>query len=103
MDLTRNPGLSIRGNSRWPNMFILPKEIRDAIPSYGARALVFDAVRGSTGAYRSDLGSRASVQFIVHETGKLDGEFTLFMDLDSATTRALGQFLIDLADRVEAQ
>jgi hypothetical protein len=48
-------------------------------------------------------GSRAQVQFIVHETGKLTGEFVLSVDLDSTTTRALGQFLIDLADRSESR
>ena len=103
MDQNGNKELSIRGKSQWPNMFILPREIRDAIPHYGARALVFDSVRGSTGPMRFDPSPRAQVQFIVHETGKLKVEFTLFMDLDSTTTRALGQFLIDLADRAEAQ
>jgi len=114
MDLTKRLGLSIRGKSPWPNMFIFPKELRDTIPHYGARALVFDCVYGSTNNFPAklsglvgeipfDLGPRAQLQFIVHETGKLDGKFALWMDLDSMTTRALGQFLVDLANRTEAQ
>ena len=103
MDLTIGSGVSIRGKSRWPNMFYFPKELRDAIPHYGTRALVFDSVRGSTGEHPFTQGARAQVQFIVHETGKLTGEFALLVDLDSTTARALGQFLIDLAERAETQ
>ena len=103
MDDTQETGISIRGNSQWPNMFILPNELRNAIPHYGARVLVFDSVRGSTVANPFHPGSRAQVQFIVHETGNLHGEFPLSIDLDSKTTRALGQFLIDLAARAEAK
>ena len=42
-------------------------------------------------------------ELLVHETGKLDGKFALIADLDTETTRALGQFLIDLADSAEAR
>ena len=64
---------------------------------------MFDSIRGWTGAIPFAPGTRAQVQLIVHETGKLKGEFALSMDLDATTTRALGQFLIDLADRAEKQ
>jgi hypothetical protein len=113
MDFTPSPRLAIRGKSRWPNMIVFPRELRDAIPDYGARALVFDSVGGSharspvtlsgmIGEMVVDAGLRARLQFLVHETGKLDGKFTLLVDLDRETTRALGQFLIELADRAEA-
>lgn len=78
-------------DSRWPNMFIFPKELRDAIPDYGARALVFDAVSGtptrgpaflagSPAAEALADGPRAQVRFLVHETGAYDGKFPLLLD-----------------------
>jgi len=114
MDLTKPPNLALRGKTAWPNLFVFPKELRDAIPEYGHRALVFDAVSGSTGNLPAEISGltgampfeitpRAQAQFLVHETGKLDGKFVLWVDLDSTTMRALGQFLIELADRAEAQ
>jgi hypothetical protein len=114
MDLTKAPSLALRGRAEWPNLFVFPKELRDAIPDYGARALVFDAVSGSTnnlpaeisglaGAMPFEVGPRAQAQFLVHESGKLDGKFVLWVDLDATTMRALGQFLVELADRAEAQ
>lgn len=113
MDLTKPPGLALRGTEKWPNLFFFPKELRRAIPEHSDRALLFDAVTGSTrnlpveiaglaGAPRFDGSPRAQAHFLVHETGKLDGKFVLSMDLDAATMRALGRFLIDLADRSEA-
>ena len=88
MDLTPAPSMSLRGRAAWPNLFVFPKELRDAIPDYGARALVFDAVSGSTnnlpaeisglaGAMPFEVGPRAQAQFLVHESGKLDGKFVL--------------------------
>ena len=114
MDLTKPPNLALRGTTAWPNLFVFPKELRAAIPEYGHRALVFDAVSGSTdnlpaeisglnGAMPFEIAPRAQAKFLVHETGKLDGKFVLSADLDSTTMRALGQFLIKLADRAEAQ
>ena len=108
MDLTKPPSLTLRGRAAWPNLFVFPKELRDAIPDYGARALVFDAVSGSThnfpaeisgltGAMPSEVAPRTQAQFLVHETGKLDGKFVLWVDLDSTTMRALGQFLVGLS------
>jgi hypothetical protein len=91
---------------------VFPKELRDVIPDYGSRALVFDQVRGSRsnapvslsgmiGAAQFDFGARAQIRFLVHETGKLNGQFTLLLDMDSETTRALGRFLVELADPVD--
>lgn len=114
MDLIPHGGTAIRSKSRWPNMIVFPKELRDAIPEYGSRALVFDSIRevqlgapvlayGMDGAAGYDMGTRAQVHLLVHETGELDGKFALLADLDTETTRALGQFLIDVADRAEAR
>jgi hypothetical protein len=112
MSLVPSPGFALRGKSRWPNLIVFPKELRAAIPDYGARALVFDSVSGSPAHSPLPLGvvdpavylerlSRTRIELLVHETGKLDGKFTLLVDMDSETTRALGQFLIDLAEQAE--
>ena len=114
MDLTNTPKLTLGGRPSYPNFFVFPKEIRDAIPEYGPRALVFDEVSGTTsnlpaaiaglrGATPFDVIPRAQAQFVVHESGKLNGRFLVSMDLDSATMRALGQFLLGLAQRAEEQ
>ena len=115
MDITRLPeqtGVAVRGQSQWPNTIVFPKELRDAIPEYGPRALLFDAasgtpqtfpiaVSGMRGEEFFHFGPRARAELTVHETGKLNGKYTLLMDLDSATMRALGEFLVDLANRAE--
>jgi hypothetical protein len=114
MDLIPSPGFAIRNKSRWPNTIVFPKELRDAIPDYGSRALVFDSVGGShsnapvsisgmIGETQFDFGARTQIRLLVHETGKLDGQFTLLVDLDSETTRELGKFLIEVADQAEAK
>jgi hypothetical protein len=114
MDLTNTPKLALSAPSSYPNLFVFPKELRDAIPEYGPRALVFDEVSGTTanlpaaiaglrGAMPFELAPRAQAQFVVHESGKLNGRFLVSMDLDSTTMRALGQFLLDLAQRAEEQ
>jgi hypothetical protein len=91
--------------SQWPNTITFPKELKPAIPDYGPRALVFDSIGGRhydgtsfaklMGRTVPDGGlPRAVLQMLVHETGKLDGKFTLTVDLDAETTRALGKFLV---------
>ena len=103
MELAPSSDLAVRSKSLWPNTIVFPKELRDAIPDYGSRALVFDSVSGLHSRLPVPMadGARAQIGFLVHETGKLNGQFTLLVDLDSETTRALGKFLIELADRAE--
>ncbi len=114
MHLTKPGGVAKRDDSHWPNVFIFPKELRDAIPEYGARALVFDDVSGSprswpvavsgfAGQLPTDDRPRAQVRFLVHETGAFDGKFPLLLDIDTETLRALGKFLVELADQTEAE
>ena len=107
-------GFPIQNRPRWPNTIAFPKELRDAIPTYCSRALVFDSVSGSHydgtqfavmmgRAVPDGKMARTQVQMLVHETGKLDGQFTLQVDMDAETTRALGKFLMELADQAEAK
>jgi hypothetical protein len=112
MDLIPSQGFAIQSKSRWPNTIVFPRELREAIPDYGSRALVFDSVSGSRskapvsvsgmiGETHFDFGARTQIRFLVHETGKLEGQFTLLLDLDSETTRALGRYLVELADQAD--
>jgi hypothetical protein len=115
MNVTRvqeRPGIAIRSQSQWPNTIVFPKELGDAIPVYGSRALIFDAVSGTPhtspvavsgmlGEEFFDFGPRARAELTVHESGKLNGAYNLLVDLDSPTMRALGEFFVDLADRAE--
>jgi hypothetical protein len=99
-----------KSNKPWPNTITFPKELRDAIPQYAPRALVFDSVTGAhydgnqfsalIGRYRVE-GARTRLKFQVHETGKLNGQFDLLVDMDVETTRALGKYLMDLADQAQ--
>ena len=102
--LEERPGPPIR-NSKMPNTMIFPQHLREAIPVYGGRVLVFDSVTGKTNSHFSIVptGPRAQAKLVVHETGKLNGAFDIWLDLDSDTMRALGQFFVDLADRAEAE
>jgi hypothetical protein len=112
MELTPPPAVPVRSRSPWPNTITFPKELRDAIPEYGPRALVFDSISGSHydgAAFSALLGrppaqpsARTKLNLLVHETGKLNGMFELYVDLDVETARALGKFLVDLADQAES-
>ena len=113
MELIPSSEFAIARKSQWPNTITFPKELKPAIPDYGPRVLVFDSVSGShydgtsiasmIGRPAPDtLVPRTCLELLVHETGKLDGRFSLHVDLDAETTRALGKFLVDLADRAEA-
>lgn len=112
MELIKSGQLDVRGKSRLPNTIVFPRELRDAIdPAHNSRALEFDGVEGTTNdwpvAVQGLAGAdalrspRAQARLLVHESGKLNGKFTIWMDLDAPTMRALGQFLVDLANRAE--
>ena len=111
MELIPSAGLAIAKKSTWPNTITFPKELKSAIPDYAPRVLVFDSVSGKhydgtsiasmMGRVPDSRVARTQIQLLVHETGKLDGKFNLVVDLDAETTRALGQFMIDLANQSE--
>ncbi len=113
MDLIRQGPLAAAGRFAWPNTMIFPKELRDAIPEHSARALALDSVDGTVrdgpyalaglaGAIPPGSGPRTFLRLDVHETGKSQSVYPVWIDLDPATMRALGRFMIDLADRAEA-
>jgi hypothetical protein len=81
-----------------------PRELREAIPdlpTYVGRVLDLDSMHGEAVDTFPLAGKRVAVVFVVKETGKLEGEFKVRVDLQSEAARALGQTLIQLADKAE--
>ena len=56
---------------------------------------------GRAGTIPADAGPRTFLRFDVHETGKSDAAYPVWIDLDPASMRALGKFMVELADRAE--
>jgi hypothetical protein len=106
-------GGALQKRSKLSNTIVFPKELREAIPVHSARVLEFDRVTGAANrswaeysapwllARGVDVTRRAQLKLLAHETGKLNGQFEIGIDLDAETMRALGQFLIDLANRAD--
>jgi hypothetical protein len=104
---------SVQKRSKLSNTIVFPKELREAIPVHSARVLEFDRVTGAANqswaeysapwlrARGVEVTPRAQLKLLAHETGKLNGQFEIGIDLDAETMRALGQFLIDLANRAD--
>lgn len=96
----------VRRGKRWPssqNTMSFPRELRDAIPDLPTcvgRVLELDSTTGSI----SDLypGSPpVRLRMLVKETGKLKGEFAIFIDLQPDAARGLAETLTRLADEAD--
>jgi hypothetical protein len=83
------------------NTIAFPRALRDAIPDlHGGRVLNLDSV--TAGISRAEFfGEHIQVNLTVCETGKLNGEFTVRVDLLPEAARTLGATLTRLADEVE--
>ena len=46
--------------------------------------------------------SPVRLSFLAHETGRLQGQYEIGLDLDVETLRALGEFFVTLADRADS-
>ena len=109
------PG-AVRKTKQLSNTIAFPKELRDAIPVHSSRLLEFDRVTGTTNQSWASYNpewlkaagfdtskNRAQISLLAHETGRLSGQFEIGIDLDTETMRALGKFLITLADDADAK
>jgi hypothetical protein len=112
--VSSQPGVG-RPGKQIGNTIVFPKELRDAIPTHSARVLEFDRVTGAVNRswvqaspeWLRALGyppmrPRAQINLLAHETGQLTGQFEIGIDLDADTMRALGEFLVQLADQAIA-
>jgi len=91
---------------RWPssrNTMSFPRELRDAIPDLPTcvgRVLELDSTTGTISQiYPGSPPVR--LRMLVKETGKLKGEFAVFIDLQPDAARALAETLARLADEAD--
>ena len=85
------------------NTMAFPRELRDAIPdlpTYVGRVLELDSMSAQP-THSHLFGPRVNLKLIVKETGKLHGEFTVRVDLQAESARALAATLIQLADKAD--
>ena len=90
---------------RWnpQNTMNFPRALRDAIPTLErcwGRSLKLSAITGKA-VNHVLFGPRARVKFQVEETGKLNGKFDVWMDIDPAAARGLARTLERLAEEAE--
>jgi hypothetical protein len=85
------------------NTMSFPRELRDAIPdlpTYVGRVLQLDSMSAQpTNTHL--FGAHVHLKLLVKETGKLSGEFTVRVDLEVESARALAATLTQLADQAE--
>jgi hypothetical protein len=102
--LTRKKAPARRLTTRRPprrNTMTFPRALRDAIPDlYGGRVLELDSINGQS-ANTPLFGPMVELKLIVKETGKLTGEFEVWMGLHIDAARALAATLSRLADQLE--
>jgi len=84
-----------------PNWITFPQKLRDAIPSFepcGGRVLQLDGAdtRATDSAW---TGRRVAVRLRACETGKLDGAFDVWLDLNPSAALALAEALRAAAER----
>jgi hypothetical protein len=85
------------------NTMSFPRELRDAIPdlpTYVGRVLQLDSMSAQP-TNTNLFGPRVHLKLVVKETGKLSGEFTVKVDLEVESARALAATLTQLADQAE--
>jgi len=85
------------------NTMNFPQALRDAIPSLErcwGRCLLLASITGRA-AHDALWGRRVRVKFQVEETGKLNGKFDVWMDIDPEAARALARTLNRLAEEAE--
>ena len=112
------PAAALRKRRRIPNSIIFPKELRDAIPTHSPRALQFDRVSARVdptllfasltnpeflAAAGFEVTPRVRLSLLAHETGNLNGQFEIGLDIDAETLRVLGAFFVELADKAVSQ
>ncbi|MBZ5624293.1 MAG: hypothetical protein LAQ69_37190 [Acidobacteriia bacterium] len=85
------------------NTMAFPRELREAIPdlpTYVGRVLELDSMSARP-SNNHLFGARVHLSLVVKETGKLKGEFTVRVDLEAESARALAATLTQLADQAE--
>lgn len=85
------------------NTIGFPRGLRDAspdLPTCVGRILNIHTIKGDA-SNTVLFGPRVNLKLVVNETGKLNGEFVIRLDLEAGAARSLAEFLAELADRAE--
>ena len=85
-----------------PNWITFPQKLRDAIPAFepcAGRVLELSTASTPRATDSDWFGRRVAVKLRVCETGKLDGAFDVWLDLNPAAAQALAEALHAAADR----
>ncbi len=95
----------LRRSAKWPrgNAMYFPKVLRDAIPDWenSARMLNLTHIDGNC-SHSNPGGKRVQLNFHVEESGKLQGAFDVYADLEIEAARALARTLEELVKRAES-
>jgi hypothetical protein len=94
----------LRKSARWPrgNSMYFPKVLRDAIPDWenSARMLNLASIDGNC-SHTNLGGKRVQLNFHLEESGKLQGAFDVYADLEIEAARALAATLEELVRRAD--
>ncbi len=88
-----------------PNWITFPQKLRDAIPTFEpcrGRVLQLDSIDARP-TNTEWTGRRVSVKLRVCETGKLDGVFDVWIDLNISAAQALAEVLQTAAEQATKQ
>ena len=88
---------------KWSNLIILPRALRDAIPTEATmvgRVLNLSTIDAAPN-HTAHRGPRVLLRLVAEESGKLSGQFPLLMDFDAAAARQLAASLVEMAGRAE--
>ena len=84
------------------NCMYFPQALRDAIPHWVNSARMLNLTNIDGNCSHSQLrGRRIELNFHIEETGKLQGAFNVYADLEIEAARALAATLEELVKRAE--
>ncbi len=86
-----------------PNWITFPQKLRDAIPTFEpcrGRVLQLDSIDANSTS-NDWTGRRVVVKLRACETGKLDGVFDIWVDLNVSAAEALAEILKTAADQAK--
>lgn len=95
--------VSRKGLSPYVNNVTFPRELREAIPEHqpsAGRCLKLESV-DAQGANTVEWGRRVQVKLHVCETGKLNGQFDVWVDMELEAARALAKLIEKAGEQAE--
>ncbi len=87
----------------YPNNITFPRALRDAIPDHElsmGRVLKLATVDAQA-AHTVQMGRRVQIKLHVCETGKLEGEFDVWIDIESEAAKAFANLVTEAATQAD--